>query len=40
VEVLEMKQISKIKIAVRVWLQGKEWKDAWWYATQIVEGWK
>jgi len=35
-----MKQIRKIKIAVGVWLSGEDWAVAWWYATQIVEGWK
>lgn len=34
-----MKFFRKIKIAVIIWLSGKDWVVAWWYADHIVDGW-
>ncbi len=34
------KTITKLKLAIRYWLNGSHWSDAWWRASVLVDGWR
>ena len=35
-----MKQLDRLRIAIRCWAEGESWNVAWVYATNVVYGWK